>query len=321
MFENLETVFYRQIYQNMKKFKTIKRTSAPAQGSTLLACAGDLANSLFHFREHFSAHQQLTRAEVELVCPAFEIVGDVANVIKHGRLTSSTPHGTPHVRLATVLKELDVLIGYLDQEGPYWHSEKCISLTKSTGERTELDNSLVEVYNFWQQKLVETGINQFPSFKRFAPIGSRFVARDKARLGRIEVMQGLPFSGAAQILIFDPLLSVAVPFPLARNINDFLKRTLKIGIVFEDNETETIHLDEYKPPDENTLSTLLESLDATEIAQLPAILSRYGIDIWDIVRAKFGTKANGRNAKFEFQVMQHLTVPSGSVVVRRKPKR
>lgn len=318
MFESIQLVFYRKVYLNFKNFKKLKRLVRPISGTTLLSCAVDLSVSLFHFREHFESVQRYSRADIERRCSAYELVGDVANAFKHANLTSTTPHGLPHITSASDVHELDILIGFLDEQGPYWHTEKCVAIKHSLHPGLILDNFLVEVYNFWRTELDVAGVYSFPTFRRFPPIGERYIPRTKARLGSVETMQGLPFQSNAQITIFDPEKNKAVPFQAASNLRLFSKRFVDIRIKFAD-VSEPISLGKYDPPDDVVLDSLLNRIKGVDVSQLAVALKDYGIDLWGLVRDRFGTSANGRNAVFELQEMNALNVPAGSGSITRRP--
>ncbi len=147
MFDDLVAYYHENVVSAFLEYKE-RSNDGVAGRSRDLRGALTAATALFHLREHLPMSGSLSRAEVELACPDYAIVGDAVNAAKHKSLTGGTPHGAPLVSDAVNLVEQLVITEYEDETGPYQYAQKKVVVKLIDGSERNLLQILTNVIKF-----------------------------------------------------------------------------------------------------------------------------------------------------------------------------
>lgn len=112
MFDHLSAYYHDHVVSSYAAYREVSRDCVAGRSRDLRE-ALNAANALFHFREYLPAGD-LSRGQVERLCPDYALLGDVVNAAKHKVITGNTPHGAPLIDDAASLGEQFLIIEYED---------------------------------------------------------------------------------------------------------------------------------------------------------------------------------------------------------------
>lgn len=161
MFDDLAAYFYENVVTAYMQFKEA-REKPVAGRSTDLRLAINAATSLYHLREHLPQQNAKTRKSLSLLCPDYDLLGDIVNASKHKEVT----RGTPQVISADSIYEEVVCTEYLDEKGKYMHCEKAVMIDLVDGTKRDIFEILTNVINMWFSEL--NNIGAIPAKKQFS---------------------------------------------------------------------------------------------------------------------------------------------------------
>jgi hypothetical protein len=154
MFYDLRTIFFEYVVEAFLSYKKEKASGVTGRSKDIVA-AIKAAYPLYHLREHLPDEVFLSALIIKEKCPDYDLLQDVVNVSKHGRITHKE---NSQIKNATEIKEAIVISMYKDQIGPYQHAEKEVLLCLADGSYRTLDEILTNTMNFWQEYLFSRGI-------------------------------------------------------------------------------------------------------------------------------------------------------------------
>lgn len=195
MFDNLAIYFHHSLVDSLNAYlETAKDSKAGLNRDLRLAL--NAATTLYHFREHFAPHRDLSHNDVAHLCPDYDLLRDVVNAVKHGKLAK----GTPQIDSASKIEEVIVVTEYHDERGRYVHADKRVVVVLDDGTRRELLEVLISVMNFWQSELAATGVIAALPARRL-PTRLEPRPRSEANGGGIDqvVLQGVAFRQVMQL--------------------------------------------------------------------------------------------------------------------------
>jgi hypothetical protein len=202
MFHNLKIQHRNQIRRKVRDFQAL-RESGVVGNQNLSGAAVDCALALFHFREHFPVDQRLSRKNITQQCPDYKIIADVANAAKHNSIDKAQPDGPTLIASISDIYELLIIINFDDPVSPYSHGESVVLAKCTDGIERCLDESIVNVANFWGRELHRLGIDTTEEINQLPYPGSEFIRREDAKRLDIEFTQGLPYPTFHQFMRFD----------------------------------------------------------------------------------------------------------------------
>lgn len=190
MFDDIHAYFHENAVAAYMQYKEAKEN--PVAG-----CSNDLrlimnaATALYHFREHLPQQHSRTRKQLSMICPYYDLLGDIVNAGKHKDVT----RGTPQVDKAENIYEQVVVTEYKDEKGRYLHHEKTVDVDLVDGTSRDIFEILTNVINMWLSELVSIGI--MPNAKIFSLPTKTIPARSEAGTIpplNLKITRGLRFS-------------------------------------------------------------------------------------------------------------------------------
>jgi hypothetical protein len=109
---------------------------------------------MFDFREQFSDELNLSRKQIESICPNFKLLADVVNVSKHGTIDRNSPKIT---NSKNIFEEI-VCTKYVDKKGDFQHIQVEVIIELDSGENIVLYELLTEILNMWIEQLNSIGL-------------------------------------------------------------------------------------------------------------------------------------------------------------------
>lgn len=214
MFDDLATYYHEDVVSAFLAYRDVSNNGVSGRSRDLRQ-ALTAATALFHLRQHLPSGGQLSRADVERLCPDYALLGDVVNVAKHGRLNSRTPHGAPLVTNAENLDEVLIIIEYTDDAGPYRFVQKSVIVKLDNGSERDLLEVLTNVINFWERHMARLDvIVAARTFQYNHDPRPRTRAECEAIRTDFEGVQGLRFRQRMRLLRFDNKTGKATPIDL-----------------------------------------------------------------------------------------------------------
>ncbi|WP_338876928.1 hypothetical protein WBJ53_14830 [Spirosoma sp. SC4-14] len=170
--------FYEQVLPAYQEYLTaIDR--GEGGGIKIMGPAKVLTEYLFHLRDRLEPYHQektFTRKKVALLFPEFDLIGDIANAMKHGQLTFNP---NKQIEDITSIQEKFVTVFFRNSPQPmYGYSQLRILVTLLTGEVKDLLEICINVLNFWADYLKANG---------FIKYTHRFTYKGDDVLDRIQV--------------------------------------------------------------------------------------------------------------------------------------
>lgn len=153
MFNDINTYFHESIWDTYQKYVKTKK-DFKAGLSNDLRSAINLGTMLFHLREHIPQVQRKTRKALGIICPDYNLLGDIVNASKHGTLTD----GNTNITTADQIYEQIISTEYKDRKGIYRHVEKSVFVRLNNGYERDLHEVIINVLNMWLSELHGLGI-------------------------------------------------------------------------------------------------------------------------------------------------------------------
>jgi hypothetical protein len=172
MFNDLHQYFTENILTEYNKYVKL-RNNNKAGFSEDLKHAIKSASSMFQFREQFENELNLSRSQIEQICPNFKLLADIVNVSKHGKLDRYYPQITDS---KNIYEEI-VSTTYLDKKGEFQHIQVEVVAELDSGERIVLFELLTEILNMWIGQLNSIGL--FLDLPLFSINSKRLPRRNK----------------------------------------------------------------------------------------------------------------------------------------------
>jgi hypothetical protein len=202
LFDDLASLFVHNVASAYEDYVAVRDGNASGR-SRHIHTALELANALYHFREHLPQQYAKTRAQVVADSPDYRLVADVTNVTKHRLLTRSTSEGPPLVNSAEDIEERTILTQYEDDQGEYTDARTTVFVDCSDGITRNLDTALTNVLNYWGGELKRWGILDYVPRVLPKPPGAQFIPRSEARAFNLEMIKGLRWKQTWQLMKFD----------------------------------------------------------------------------------------------------------------------
>jgi TusA-related sulfurtransferase len=153
MFKNIHQYFSENILTEYYKYAKLRKNNKSGFSEDLkqgLKCA----SSMFDFREQFSDELNLSRKQIESICPNFKLLADVVNVSKHGTIDRNSPKIT---NSKNIFEEI-VCTKYVDKKGDFQHIQVEVIIELDSGENIVLYELLTEILNMWIEQLNSIGL-------------------------------------------------------------------------------------------------------------------------------------------------------------------
>lgn len=231
MFDDVAANFYHNVVAAYDAY-VLHRDAGVSGSNRHMRAAVEAATALFHFREHLPSEHTKTRPQAVAECPDYRLIADVANAAKHRVLDRPTSEGPPLVVSAEDIQEFAVITRYQDAEGEYNDARTAVLVKCADGVSRNLDSALTVVLNYWGAELKRLGITGYSARDVPEPPGSRFVARASAKGLSLEMVQGLRWKQAVQLLRFDAEQGRSEPIDLTGSDLQFRiykpKRTIDV---------------------------------------------------------------------------------------------
>lgn len=183
----------------------------------------------FHMREQLPFSDRPSRAEVETLCSDYKLVGDLANVLKHGYLDRNRQGRLPLVLITEDVAEAVVLTEFIDGDGVYYDTESRVYAELTDGTTIDVGPCLAKVVNFWASFLERnnylTGAARVPSPSREGFVSRHDARGDSSKLG---LAGGITHLGRVLVRRWDPLTHQAVPISGDERVGVQLPRAAQV---------------------------------------------------------------------------------------------
>ncbi len=152
MFDDLSAYFHEHVWAAYQAYVEARNTQKMGV-SRDLRLGIDAAIALYHLREYIPHPQRKKAGELVKLCPDYGLLRDVTNAAKHHTLNDNRRDYEPQITGANDIFEQLVLTRYEDENGEYWHKEKCTLVNCKDGSTRDLYEVLTNVLNMWLQEL------------------------------------------------------------------------------------------------------------------------------------------------------------------------
>jgi hypothetical protein len=146
MFGSARDHFLQNVWPSYRTFFE-QRDAGKLGVNDLVRHGTQAAGALYHMREHLPV--TVGRAEIELGCADYALIGDVANAAKHKTLTRSTPR----VSDASGIFEAGVITRFQDEQGEYSCPQAEVFVRLDNGTERRLADLLFGVMVMWCDRL------------------------------------------------------------------------------------------------------------------------------------------------------------------------
>jgi hypothetical protein len=133
-----------------------KRNSESAGQNADLRAATNAIEHLYHVREHLPDEVSATWKEIRDRSNDYALLGDIANALKHKKLTK----GKPRLTRSKNIYEETVVTSFKDSKGTYSHAETVVMAKLDDGTRYDVLDILTNVMNMWLLYLHEVGFSK-----------------------------------------------------------------------------------------------------------------------------------------------------------------
>jgi len=157
MIEDLTKRYYEQLLPAYNEFVAEQRNNTAGQSKDI-RLATSAAIALYHFREHIPEQYRKELKNYIEQCLDYGILRDVVNSLKHSKLTKKHDY----VSSADDIYELLIDVEYKDEQGPYRHIFKSVTIRLKDGSRRDMLEVLTNVLNMWGHELIKLGITKKP---------------------------------------------------------------------------------------------------------------------------------------------------------------
>lgn len=148
----LAAYFYEHIFLAYDRYEKAKNDHTMGNNNDRRE-AIDAAVALYHLREHIPQSLRKSRLQLAVVCPDYDLLGDIVNASKHHVIT----RGTPQVTRLDAIQEILVSTRFSDQDGEYANDEKIVEVELIDGSKRDVYEILTNVVNMWFDELHQIG--------------------------------------------------------------------------------------------------------------------------------------------------------------------
>lgn len=134
---------------------TKQRNSGIAGRNADLRAITNAAEHLYHVREHLPDEVSATWKEICSRSADYALLGDIANALKHKKLTK----GNPRLTNSENIYEETVVTTFEDKKGNYSHAETVVIAKLDDGTCHDVLDILTNVMNAWLTYFYEVGIS------------------------------------------------------------------------------------------------------------------------------------------------------------------
>lgn len=145
------------------------------------------AEHLYHVREHLPEEFSMTKKEMCSRSSDYELLGDIANALKHKTLT----RGNPRLTDSENIFEETIITTFKDKQGKYFHAETVVTAKLDDGTCRDGLDILSNVVNAWLAYFNEVGISS--KKPKLFPVRNphKIVKRNDARNPNFSLTKGL----------------------------------------------------------------------------------------------------------------------------------
>jgi len=239
MFDDFKAYFQENIISSYLDYIKVKN-SKKAGISNDLKSATNAATNLYHLREHLPSSVSKTRSELSLICPDYDLLGDIVNATKHKKIKNNNPQ----VSDAKNIFEQIVVTEYQDKLGPFSHKEKCVIVKLNDGTERDLFEILTNVINMWLKVLNKA--NLIDSVKQFSLKPKRLPRRSKQNQKLdLQLIKGIRFRQVYKMQKYNYSTGQAEPIDLSDKKFEMriYKPQFDVSMELTDNNGEKIKLD------------------------------------------------------------------------------
>jgi hypothetical protein len=186
MFDDFHAYFYENViatYQNYKKIRYSRKKGL----SNDLRAAVQMAEILFHLREHLPDKSEIPFKKLIDNCPDYLLVKDIANLSKHKKIDRNNPQ----ISNSESIVERLVYTTYRDKQGEYTHTNKEVVVRLDNGLERDLFEINTNVLNMWLEELSKAklinSIKPFPLKRKTIP------KRRKRNDFKISILSGVRY--------------------------------------------------------------------------------------------------------------------------------
>lgn len=187
MYDNTRTYFIENVLIPFQEYLKLKQKNKLGL-SIHLRSAINTASNLYHLREHLPNNIDLSRKKLSIICPDYDLLGDVVNASKHKIINNNNPQ----ISNSKNIYEVMIFTEYEDKEGKYFNLENCVYIKLDSGKERNLHEVIINVMNMWLNKLVE--LQLIDPVKRYEYKSNRIPKRKKDYSTTILAMQKLRFA-------------------------------------------------------------------------------------------------------------------------------
>jgi hypothetical protein len=148
----LAAYFYEHVFLAYDQYRKVKNDHTTGNNKDRRD-AIDAAVALYHLREHIPQSFRKSRHQMAILCPDYDLLGDIANAAKHSVVTK----GTPQVTKLDAIREILVSTRFSDQDGEYANEEKIVEVGLFDGSKRDVYEILTNVVNMWFDELHRIG--------------------------------------------------------------------------------------------------------------------------------------------------------------------
>jgi len=210
MYDDLAAYFYENVLDSYKIF--VAELDGDKSGKSKdLRNAISAASAIYHLREHLPEKFRKTRAAIAKLCPEYDILGDVANVSKHGELNSHPRH----VSGPDLLEEYTEITQYKDTGGVYFYSRRKVAVKLIDGSERDVSELLRVALNYWWKELHRLGV--LAKYAELPPHDSEDIPTremSEARRETTEMIQGVRYARKYRMMKYDAIAGHSRPWDL-----------------------------------------------------------------------------------------------------------
>lgn len=145
------------------------------------------AEHLYHVREHLPEEFSMTKKEMCSRTSDYDLLGDIANALKHKTLT----RGNPRLTDSENISEETIITTFKDKQGKYFHAETVVTAKLDDGTCRDGLDILTNVVNAWLAYFNEVGISS--KKPKLFPVRNphKIVKRNDARNPNFSLTKGV----------------------------------------------------------------------------------------------------------------------------------
>lgn len=164
-----------------------QRNNGLAGRNADLRAVTNAAEHLYHVREHLPEEFSITRKEMCSRIADYALLGDIANALKHKKLTM----GNPRLTDSDNIYEEIIVTKFKDKKGIYSHAETVVIARLDDGTCRDVVYILTNVMNGWETYFYEVGISS--KMPNLFPVRNpnKIVKRKDARNPNFSLTKGL----------------------------------------------------------------------------------------------------------------------------------